>query len=72
MVNCRANKIKNSHRHYELYKYLIDTINKYNINVIWTKGHSKKTMKVKNYEHIFSLVDKDARRTLRSLVENND
>lgn len=69
LVTRRKNKIKNTHRNYLIYKYLIDTIHKYNINVIWTSGHSKKELKKENYEYIFSLVDKDARHTLRNLIK---
>lgn len=69
LVTVRKDKIKNTNKNYELYKYLIDTVHKYNIEVIWTHGHSKGELKTENYEVIFSLVDKHARKTLRDLVK---
>ena len=66
----RKDSIKTDNPNYELYMYLIDTLEKFKINVIWTKGHMTKCLQTENYQRIFSFVDKHARRTLREkLVE---
>lgn len=53
----------------DLYTYLIDTTDRLNINVIWTKGHSKAVLKTEIHQKIFTLVDRQARKILRSLVK---
>ena len=58
-----------NHRNYELYIHLINLIEKLNITVIWTKGHSNKENKIHNYQKIFSLVDDEARNTLRLIIK---
>lgn len=53
------------HRNYELYKELIDLVEKFNVKIIWTKGHSSQDNKKENYQKIFSRVDHHAREILR-------
>lgn len=67
----RKDTIKKTHPHYELYMNLIHAVEKYKVNIIWTKGHSSQEEKTENYEHIFSLVDKHARHTLQNLISQN-
>ncbi|QKF94326.1 ribonuclease H [Fadolivirus algeromassiliense] len=58
-----------SHKHAELYKILLDYINNNNINIIKVKGHSKKSDRLTIEEVIFSVVDKAARKRLRSTIK---
>lgn len=56
------------HTNYVMYKEIIDMVNKLNVKIIWTKGHSKQTNKVESYEKIFAIVDKTARLRLRMSI----
>lgn len=64
------NSVINKHKNFELYKCIIDIVNKFKVNVIWTKGHMKN--KIEIYQQIFSFVDKNARRKLREYVYNDN
>lgn len=53
------------HRNYGFYKNLIELIAQNQIRVVWVKGHSKKELKINNYDVIFSVVDKQTRHLTR-------
>ncbi len=53
------------HRNYVFYTNLINFVDSLNIEVIWVKGHSKKSLMTEKYQEIFSDVDNFARKKLR-------
>lgn len=53
------------HRNYGFYKNLIELITHNRVQVVWVKGHSKKELKVNDYDVIFSVVDKQTRKLTR-------
>lgn len=71
LINKRQydDKLK-SHRNYELYIELANLIDKYKVNMVWVKGHSKQANKLETYEKIFTYIDRHARRKLRELVSS--
>jgi hypothetical protein len=68
LVNKRK-PIKNTHKHSQLYKDLINLVDKYKAKVIWTNGHLKGELKVENHQYIFAYVDIHARDVLRDIVK---
>jgi ribonuclease HI len=52
------------HTHAELYKELLSFIEKFNLNIVKIKGHSKNKTQVEDI--MFSLVDKNSRNVLRA------
>ena len=70
LVSIRKNKIKTTHRNYSLYQYLIQTVEKFKINVIWTKGHLEKELQKEKHQKIFPLVDTHARQNLRKIIKS--
>jgi|SRR5579872_5446026 len=58
-----------NHRHAELYDKLLTHINRLNLIVVKATGHSKKELQVTPEQQIFAIVDKFARKLLRSLVK---
>lgn len=55
-----------NHRHAELYARLLDHITRLNLIVVKATGHSKKELQVTPEQKIFAVVDKFARKLLRS------
>lgn len=72
LITIRKDTIKTTHRNYKLYKYLINTVQKFKINVTWTKGHMAKKSQTEKHQCIFSMVDKHARNILREAVNNEE
>lgn len=68
ILTIRKNKENfKKHKNYIFYKELILLIQKFNIKVIWIKGHDKKINKIEEYQKIFSIVDKHVRKLSRKL-----
>ena len=68
LINKRKDKENlKTHRNYELYSELINLVNIYKTNIIWTKGHDKKEGKTQEYQKIFSILDKTARKLSRDI-----
>lgn len=66
LIHTRKNKENlKTHRNYELYLELIKLVALYKTNIIWTKGHDKKEGKIEEYQKIFSILDKTARKLSR-------
>lgn len=63
-------KLKN-HTNYDWYQKIIRSVNKFKINIVWVKGHSKQENKHEIYQKNFSIVDKYCRRTLRDYKFKN-
>lgn len=72
LIITRRDTIKSTHRNYKLYKYLINTVEKFKINVVWTEGHPPKKLQIEKHQRIFSMVDKHARKTLRDIIKQSD
>lgn len=71
LITGRKDTIKKTDDNYDLYMYLINTVEKFKINAIWTKGHCPEEYRTEHYQNIFSLVDKNARRVLRETIRDD-
>jgi ribonuclease HI len=69
LINKRQHKVKlQNHRNYDWYQKIICSVNKFNINIIWVKGHSKQKDKPEIYQKHFSVIDDYSRSILRNLI----
>lgn len=68
LIKTRQNKDNlKTHRNYELYLELINLVNMYKTNIVWTKGHDTKEGKIESYQKLFSILDKTTRNLSRKL-----
>ncbi len=72
LFSIESRTIKENHSNIHIYKKIIYYIKKYNIEIIKIKGHKSVKNCTTVYDHLFRIVDKDARKTLRELVKETD
>jgi len=69
LINTRQYDAKiTKHRNYIWYEELIKLVTKFQINIIWVKGHSKREHKYEIYQDHFAIIDKHARNLLRNRI----
>jgi len=58
-----------NHRNYELYKELVDLVQKCECEIVWVKGHDKKDNLTEKYQKVFRHIDKLSRKLSRMTIK---